>query len=107
MRRKPKPGPADHSGEYCFDERGRPKGGLWLNLADCALTFGVSVSAVQAWRRETGWLARFEGMHEGRVFLNVCQVFWWRCEKAVAAGRAVDSVAFELPDDYQERALYA
>ena len=107
MAPKPaKPSPADHAGEYCHDERGRPRGGLWLDLSDTAKTFGVTVGAVHAWRRDASWLPRFEGLHGGRVFLNVVQVFFWRCERAVAAGRGVDSVPFELPDGYQERGLY-
>ena len=107
MAPKPaKPSPFDHAGEYCFDERGRPRGGLWLDLSDTAKTFGVTVSAVHSWRRDASWLPRFEGLHGGRVFLNVVQVFFWRCEKAVAAGREIESVVFELVDDYETRGLY-
>ena len=101
-----KPTPEDHAGEYCFDDRGRPRGGLWLSLADTAKSFGVSVSCVQAWRRETGWLPRFEGIHRGRVHLNVVQVFFWRCDKAFSAGRLRETVQFELPDGYETRGLY-
>ncbi len=101
-----KASPASHAGEYCYDSTGRPPGGLWLPLDAVAETFGVSNSAVQAWRREASWKPRFEAAVRGRLMFNVVQVLWWRLDKARAAGRDIRSVHFELCDRYETRGVF-
>ena len=106
-RKKPKrPTPAQFSDEYIFDDRGRPPGGLWLPVDAVAESFGVTSSAVQAWRREASWQQRFEAAVRGKLMLNVVQVCFWRFDKARAAGRNIRSVHFELCDRYEERGVF-
>jgi hypothetical protein len=98
--------PADFEHEYAFDDTGRPRGGLWLLLPDVAKSFDVSTSTVQAWRRRPDWKPRFEGNIGGRVHVNVVQVFYWLCDRATAAGKPVESVHFELPENYETAGVF-
>ncbi len=101
-----KASPASHADEYCFDDKGRPRGGLWLPLAALAECFAVSNSCIQAWRKESTWKPRFEGYIGGRLHFNTVQVAWWRMDKARAAGRDIRTVHFELCRDYETRGVF-
>jgi len=63
-----------------FDDNGRPGGGVWLSIEQCAGAFSVGCEAVRKWKIDPGFPEDAEIRVDGRVWLNPIRILYWRLD---------------------------